>query len=131
MFTQQSKSHTTNGNFNRVLSFEAASNDLHNLFAPLVETYATAYQTLTEAKQISCVVTGTVFDTVSPPNIIILDVRRKLPFTIVILLNCFQIASVVLGLCVRSTSSNPCYHRSVCPNCIVGDRTRRLNYPPF
>uniref|UniRef100_A0A8H7XX59 Glycosyltransferase family 1 protein n=1 Tax=Psilocybe cubensis TaxID=181762 RepID=A0A8H7XX59_PSICU len=59
----------------RVLaSFNSDSNDLHTIFVPLVKTYATTYEALTQSQPVTCTVTGTKFDPVPPPNIVILDV---------------------------------------------------------
>jgi hypothetical protein len=44
---------------------------MRNLFA---DTYPTAYQTLYEAKPITCSITGTVFDALPTPCAVILDV---------------------------------------------------------
>ncbi|PPQ70942.1 hypothetical protein CVT25_013291 [Psilocybe cyanescens] len=58
----------------RILAtFHSTSQDIFSLFQPLAETYATAYQTLTDAKSISCAMTGTVFDAVPAPRAVILD----------------------------------------------------------
>ncbi|KAH9476012.1 hypothetical protein JR316_0011580 [Psilocybe cubensis] len=55
-------------------SFNSDSNDLHTIFVPLVKTYATTYEALTQSQPVTCTVTGTKFDPVPPPNIVILDV---------------------------------------------------------
>ena len=41
----------------------------------LAESYAGTYQALVQGKPITCAVTRTVFDPVSPPTVVILDVR--------------------------------------------------------
>ena len=41
-----------------------------------VDAYSTAYQTLYEAKPITCSVTGTTFDPIPVPSAVILDVSQ-------------------------------------------------------
>ncbi|KAF8911626.1 hypothetical protein CPB84DRAFT_1842107 [Gymnopilus junonius] len=49
------------------------SGDFIGSMRALVETYATAYQALSQAKTISCAVEGTIFDAIPPPVVVILD----------------------------------------------------------
>ncbi|KAH9476237.1 UDP-glycosyltransferase 84A1 [Psilocybe cubensis] len=58
----------------RVLSAYASdAEDPFSLIAPLIQTYPAVYQSLVESKSVSCSVTGTVFNPVSPPNAVVLD----------------------------------------------------------
>ncbi|PPQ92738.1 hypothetical protein CVT25_015359 [Psilocybe cyanescens] len=66
-------SETTRRRIRILASFQSTSTDVFSLFKPLGETYATAYQTLTEEKPITCVASGTVFDAVPAPRAVIID----------------------------------------------------------
>ncbi|KAH9476195.1 UDP-glycosyltransferase 84A1 [Psilocybe cubensis] len=58
----------------RLLStFKPDSPDLFSMLKPLVETYAKTYGTLVASKPITCAITGKVFEAVSTPDIVVLD----------------------------------------------------------
>lgn len=70
----------------RILStFKSDLPDLFSLLDPLIQTYGPAYQNLWEASPITCAMTGRIFNAVSRPNVVILDVSlRNLYFPIVL-----------------------------------------------
>ncbi|PPQ73094.1 hypothetical protein CVT25_007907 [Psilocybe cyanescens] len=53
--------------------FKSDSDDPLVLIQSMVESYPTTYQLLLDAKPVTCAVTGSVFEPVSPPEIVILD----------------------------------------------------------
>ncbi|KDR73125.1 hypothetical protein GALMADRAFT_158264 [Galerina marginata CBS 339.88] len=58
----------------RVLStVQSTSYNGFEIMQPMAETYATAYQTLSEGKSITCAEKNTVFDAVPAPVVVILD----------------------------------------------------------
>ncbi|KDR69167.1 hypothetical protein GALMADRAFT_145572 [Galerina marginata CBS 339.88] len=58
----------------RVLStFNLTSQEISELMKPLAETYASAYQALSQGSPVTCAVKGTTFDAVPAPTAVILD----------------------------------------------------------
>ncbi|PPQ89303.1 hypothetical protein CVT25_000370 [Psilocybe cyanescens] len=53
--------------------FKSDSDDPLVLIQSMIESYPTTYQLLLDAKPVTCAVTGSVFEAVSPPKIVILD----------------------------------------------------------
>ncbi|PPQ89615.1 hypothetical protein CVT25_012532 [Psilocybe cyanescens] len=54
-------------------SYSSNAEDPFSLMGPLIQTYPAIYQALVENKPVSCSVTKTVFDAVSPPDVVVLD----------------------------------------------------------
>ena len=68
----------------------------------LTEAYPAAYQTLYDAKPITCSLTGTTFDAVPAPCAVVLDVSQSTD----ILLPAFHDCFLLLVLCLSSIA---CY----------------------
>ena len=79
----------------------------------LVEAYPAAYQSLYEAKPITCAVTGTTFDAVPAPCAAVLDVSQSIDMLYVIVGSTLTPASHAFFPCflllVLCLSSIACY----------------------
>lgn len=50
-------------------------NDMFKMLEFVVESYPVTYKTLLESKPIKCEETGTTFDAVAPPSLVVADVN--------------------------------------------------------
>ena len=58
-----------------VTLFQSDDLNVLTLWMPFVESYAKAYETLRQGKSITCPTTGTIFESVPAPVVVIMDVR--------------------------------------------------------